>query len=242
MNKLRLDINSYFSKLTFIEETHKYFVDGKPLAKSVSGLIHKYEFPTNWDEVLTRAAAKRGVSEDEEKARWKKEEIKGCELGTETHLFAEAYAIDRTLEPTTGHQKAAVKFWNDLPEYVVPLFLELKMYHKDYMFAGTADLIFYNTLSNEIIIGDYKTNKDLFKNFMGQKMTGPFSHLIDCPYNHYQLQLSYYQILLEQYLKTTDVKVVGRNLIYLKDSGDYEIYTLDDYTDILRNELALHGI
>ena len=242
MKQLRINIDDFFKDLSFIEETHKYFVKGEPLKKSVSGLIHKYEFPTDWDKVLKQAAEKRGVTPEVEKARWKKEEDFGCALGTETHLFAEVYAVDRTLKPKTGHQRAVVNFWNDLPDFIVPLFLELKMYHKEIMFAGTADLIFYNTKTKQITIGDYKTNKDLFKNFKRQRMQGPFGHLIDCPFNHYQLQLSYYQILLEQYLQDTDVKVVGRKLIYLKDSGDYEIYELDDYTEVLREELKLYGI
>jgi len=242
MNELRLNIKQYFNALTFIEETHKYFVDGKQLKFSVSGLIHKYEHDNDWDKILKDCAARKGVTPEEEKARWDKEAEIGCELGTETHLFAEKYAEDRTLEPTTGHQKAVVNFWNDLPDFIIPLCLELQMYHKEYMFAGTADLIFYNTQTNQIIIGDYKTNKDLFKNFKMQKMKGPFSHLVDCPYNHYKLQLSYYQILLEQFLEGTDIEVIGRKLIYLKADATYEMYDLDDYTDVLRNELKLYGI
>ena len=150
----------------------------------------------------------------------------------------EGYVVDRTHKSMSGFDDAIKKFWADLPDYIVPLLLEIRMYHKKYMFAGTADILLYNTRTGQIYIADYKTNKDLFKNYQGQRMTGPFSHLLCSPFNHYKLQLSYYQILLEQ----IGIKVSGRKLIWLKKEGDYLLYNLDDYSDVLRTELETKGI
>ena len=126
-------------------------------------------------------------------------------------------------------EEAIVNFWNDLPSTVIPVVMELQMYHKEYMFAGTADILLYNTVTNTFIIGDYKTNKDLFKNYKGKTLLSPFKNLLDNPYNKYQLQLSFYQLLLEQ----TGFKVSSRKLIWLKPDGTYLLYNTDDYTDIL---------
>ena len=58
-----------------------------------------------------------------------------------------------------------MKFWRDLPTYIIPVFTELQMYHLKKMYAGTADIILFNTKTEKYIIADYKTTKDLFKKF-----------------------------------------------------------------------------
>lgn len=64
-------------------------------------------------------------------------------------------------------------------------------------------------------------------------MLGIFDNLLDSPYNKYQLQLSFYQILLEQ----IGLKVSSRKLIWLRPTGKYELYNTEDYTDVLRDWL-----
>ena len=238
MEKLQEQILNYFKELNFKEKEHQYNISGVPIKISVSGLIKKYKFPTDWSKVLTNSAKKHRKSEAEISKSWKQAADKGCEIGNEAHLFGEVYVVDRSHKSMSGFDEAIKKFWADLPDYIVPLLLEIRMYHKKYMFAGTADILLYNTRTGQIYIADYKTNKDLFKNYQGQKMTGPFNHLLCSPFNHYKLQLSYYQILLEQ----IGIKVSGRKLIWLKKDGSYLLYNLDDYSDVLRTELETKGI
>lgn len=234
MENLKSDIKEFFKELSFEEEKHLYSLGDNPIKISVSGIIKKYKHPTDWKKVLKETAERQGKTEKEISEGWDNAAKIGCEIGNEAHHFGELYPFDRTLEPKTGFDKAIMRFWNDLPDYVVPLLLEIKMYHKGYLFAGTADILLYNTRTEKIIIGDYKTNKDLFKNYNRQKMTGPFKHLLCCPFNHYQLQLSFYQILLEQ---VPGIKISGRKLIWLKPDGTYLLYNLDDYTEELKQEL-----
>lgn len=47
-------------------------------------------------------------------------------------------------------------------------------------------------------IDDYKTNKEIELENPFQKMKEPISHLDDCNYNHYALQISLYAYMLEQ--------------------------------------------
>lgn len=242
VEKLKLELQEYFSDLQFREEEHIYSVDGADLSLSVSGMIKKYKYPTNWDFIIRRVAYKRALFVDELQAEWDEAARIGCERGTKAHLFGEKYVYDRTLKPETGMDEAIVKFWNDLPDYVIPLSIELKMYHKKYMFAGTGDILLYNTKTRKVIICDYKTNKELFKTFGKQKMTRGFSDLLCCNFNHYQLQLSYYQILLEQVLTPLGIEVSGRKIIWLKEEGVYELYDTDDYTEELKLDLELIGV
>ena len=71
------------------------------------------------------------------------------------------------------------------------------MFHKTKLYAGTPDCILMNLETNNLILIDYKTNEDLFKNFKGQKLVERFSSYLDTPFNKYQIQLSYYKILLD---------------------------------------------
>ena len=91
----------------------------------------------------------------------------------------------------------------------------------------------FDTKTQSYIIADYKTNKDLLKNYKGKTMIGPFSHLLDNPLNHYVIQLSYYQLLLEQ----VGVKVSKRVIIWLGLDGNYQLFNTEDVTDILKQQL-----
>ncbi len=100
--------------------------------------------------------------------------------------------------------------------------------------SGRSDVHGHNTLNNTLILGDFKTNEDLFKNFKGQRLLKPFNFLLDTPFSKYNLQLSYYQILLEQ---IPDIKVEKRKIIWLKPSGQYFTYDTEDYTELLLKKL-----
>jgi len=234
MEYLKTNIVNYFSDLTFEEIHHKYYLNNNPINYSVSHLLKHFAKEFDAEAISKQLSQKTGVPQDYYKKDWKSTSQKAKILGTETHLFAEQYLEDRTIKPQTELQKAVVKFWQELPTYIVPILSECKMYHKDYLFAGTSDLILYNTKSNGLIIADYKTNKDLFKNYKGEKMYNPFSNLLDNSFNKYQLQLSFYQLLLEQ---ATSIKVIDRKIIHLKNDSNYIMYSTKDYTKELSEEL-----
>ena len=233
MEELKIKILDNFKGLEFVEEEHKYFYNSKPISISVSGLIKKFVKEFDAYKISGIIAQRDGLDQKDILQGWKDTAKEATDKGHSTHLFGEVYPFNREIKPTTNLEKAIVNFWNDLPPFVIPVMTEVKMFHKEYMFAGTADILLYNTLTDTFIIGDYKTNKDLFKNYKGQTMTGPFSTMLDCPFNKYQLQLSFYQILFEQ----TGLRVSSRKLIWLLPDGTYKLYDLDDHTRVLKEQL-----
>ena len=65
----------------------------------------------------------------------------------------------------------------------------------EYKVAGTADLIIEHN-DYEFSVGDFKTNKSIdFCSKYGDRLLDPVSHLSDCNYNIYSLQLSLYAYL-----------------------------------------------
>lgn len=230
MEDIKESLLSFFRGLTFNEEEHKYSINGNNIKKSVSVLIKDFCIPFDKEKISKIKSERENISQQELLDSWKKEADDSIVRGKQAHLFGEIYAFNRTLRPQSMFDVAIMKFWNDLPKYVIPIVTELQMYHKKKLYAGTADIILYNTKTNKFIIGDYKTNKDLFKNFKGQKLQDRFSNFLDTPFNKYQLQLSYYQILLEQ----AGVEISNRKIIWLKPDGNYEIYNTQDLTQYLK--------
>lgn len=257
MEILKTSIKNYFKELRFIEESHSYYVNGEKIKKSVSKMIGHYYKPFD-DKKLSEELAEKNnemidvtggftgfhIAAEEKTAstytdKWQEITKEACDRGHDVHLFGEHYPYHRDLEFNTNQKKQIKAFWDSLPSHIVPLFTELQMYHKIFLFAGTADILLYDTKKKCIIIADYKTNKDLFKNFAGKTMLGRFSNLLDNPFNHYQLQLSYYQLLLERALKdlNLDIKITRRTIIYLPLEGEYKLYNTDDYTELLSKDM-----
>lgn len=231
-------ISMFFNGIHLNDEDHVYTLHGKNKLPSVSKKIESYYKEFDEENISRGVAKKRGVSQKQVLEEWATIRDEACNRGTRVHNFGEDYVYNRTLNPLCNQERAVVKFWNDLPEHIVPLIMELQMHHMLYMFAGTADIPLYNKKTDTVIIADYKTNKDLFKNFAGQKLLPPFENLLDNPFNKYQIQLSYYQLLFEQ----TGYRVSSRKIIWLKTDGNYEVFDTVDYTNELIIELEKNNV
>lgn len=235
MEKMRHIIRESFKDLEFNEEKHIYSVDGKAFNGSVSKLIETFYEKFDAPKIAKRTAKYRGITVEEVLAEWAATNKEAITRGNRVHIFGELYPFNRGMKPSCPQEEAVVKFWEELPEWIVPVGVEIKMYHKVFRFPGTADILLFNTKTQEYIIADYKTNKDLFKNFKEKKMLGMFSEFLDNPFNHYQIQLSFYQILLAQ----LGIKVYKRTIVWLNLDGTYTLYDTQDLTVELEQYLKV---
>lgn len=224
------DLKEYFNLLQFNEEEHTYIVDTKK-KKSVSKWVETFVEHTDFDAIAQGIADYKGVTKEEIQAPWIKKNEESIIKGHRVHAFAEGDMVN----PELPQEFAVVKFHKELDfrRYGV-VCKELKMYHQDHSLAGTCDLLLYDCWQNKFIIADYKTNEDLFKNYKGKTLVDPFEYLLDTPYNHYQIQLSFYQLLVEQ----TGIEVSERWVIWLKDDGDYMKFETIDLTVELKQQLS----
>ena len=80
------------------------------------------------------------------------------------------------------------------------MYPEHMVYLKSTGICGQSDLV--EVVNGKVNIIDYKTNKEIktegFTNWEGitEKMLDPISHLDDCNFNHYALQLSIYMYII----------------------------------------------
>lgn len=134
---------------------------------------------------------------------------------------------------------AVVEFWEALPKSIVPIAAENKVFNikDEYAYSGTFDILFYydpaidgKVSNNEgLMVFDYKTNKDLYKNFKLKKLLSPFDELLDMPLSIYKLQLTAYQMCLEK----VGLHVVARRIIWLLPNGTFQKIPLEEYCKML---------
>lgn len=236
-----------FSDLTFDSQRHLYHWKGKIVPLSVSGLVerHVHKFDPHkivygGKSIVELSAAKasrnegREISVHELQHSWQTINKNACELGTEIHAFMEEYTGLQT--PKLPQERAGIQYIKDVSREYIISFRELRAYSREFNYAGTMDIPLKYKNKDVFVIDDYKTNKDLFKSY--DNLKPPFDHLEATPYNKYQLQLSYYQIMLEE----IGLEIENRRLVYLKADGTYRIFPLFDFTDDLRYYLKTHKV
>lgn len=200
-----------------------------------------------------------GLTKEEILAQWAVKSGHACEFGTEVHAFGESMFyymteqydkilpecqhkfVDGRPHPSNPQEEAIVKFWDDIPETFVPVLAETKVFNRNGTpYAGTFDILFYYVNEEKpeksgLVIFDYKTNEDLFKNFRQQKLLWPFNDMLDMSYSYYEIQLGCYQIPLEN----LGYNVIARRLIWVKPDGTYESLRVDEISNRVRDALDI---
>lgn len=227
------DLLTMFDDLEFDEGRHMYFVNGDNYP-SVSSRLHDHCEEFDEDYWLARKAPQLGVTIEELRAQWHKKRDDACAKGHDCHYFLEHFKLGMEHLADTPEKKAGVLFlqhyiYKENPRYFI-ITQEYRMVHREFKYCGTTDMLLWDSWEKKIIVADWKTNEDLFKTFGTLKT--PFNFLTSNPYNKYQLQFSYYQLMVEQ----SKYKVSERWLIYLEADGMYTIHKTEDYT----KELTRH--
>lgn len=237
-----------FGDIVFLEEGHKYTIDGNEYTP-VSNVIQMYEPVVDWDKKAGDYARKYGRKKEDVQKEWKLNNLRSTISGTRTHEFGESYTNmmcghpERiceqnkpqyipeydTLVPTYPKEESIKKFYDELEPNLHPVGAEFKLSSK-YMpdvnpICGTCDLLFYDSNTDTYVIGDWKTNKSLIKEYSRSHrimMNGCVSGLVDEPLSHYTIQFNIYQTMLE----SVGLKISRRILIWLKEDGTYERFEI----------------
>lgn len=255
--EIRNKILTSFDGLEFVDEGHKYFLNGEEL-QSVSSVVSAYESEFDTVSKAIAYAEKNGETPEYWIDKWRFTNLKATISGTSVHEYGESlawlhmghpenitdgnkykYIEDKGwLIPTRTKEEAALKFWNELNENLYVVLPETRVFNvgNTIKYAGTFDLLMYynnpkDSSKSGLVVYDYKTNKDLYKDYSRthfKMLKQPFGKLFDEPFGGYTIQLSLYTLALEK----IGLKVLGRRIIWLKDDGTYETIP----TDYLKNE------
>lgn len=165
------------------------------------------------------------------------ERNKSCERGTKIHSnFEEMYYTSEKQDLKKfglgGVFTCKKGYYElDLEKGVYPEFLvSLKSSDGILRVAGQIDLLIKD--GNDIIIVDYKTNKEIKKHSYFDKnkfsrimMKYPLNNIEDCNFYHYSLQLSTYAYLLQQIKPELNIKKLM--LIHIDHNDKITEYTVD---------------
>lgn len=216
--------------LTFDKASHSYRnAHTNEQYISATTLINRFKKKFDADFHAKRAAEKEGVTPEEIKARWKKINDESKVKGSNIHDAIDDYNKTGVINEQYKEIIAAI---SALGLYDVSKSkCEELVYNHPYKLAGTADII--EDQGSYFNVYDFKTNKKFnLSSPYGATLLDPLTHLSECEYSIYALQLSLYAYM---YNSMTGKRVGKLAIIYLTPENKTEVYNTPYlYTDILK--------
>jgi ATP-dependent exoDNAse (exonuclease V) beta subunit len=207
----------------FEKERHKYFhIETGEEYKSVTTILGLYEPHFDSENIAKAVARKDGRTKEDVLAEWKHINQVANDKGNFVHNLLEKYLkCNRLYVPKTPKEKKLLLGFQKIEhqiDYGEEYYPEKILWNDEYKVAGMSDLIVKNDDEYFSII-DYKTNKKFnFYSPYNKHLLEPLSHLQDCQYTVYSLQLSIYAYLYEQ---ISGLKCKRLIIGYLADSEEF---------------------
>lgn len=247
-----------FQHITYDDRPHKYYCDheefisvttliGKYMPKFRSEYFLKYKtleklgnrvksdksrgVPENHINVNGKNVLYKDINVDTTAlaSEWKEKSRIGLHRGNILHRYMELayfgkYERDRIV--------CCDKLVND-NKHLVPIALEFVIGCTEYKVAGQFDGLFYNTLTDEVELHDYKVDEKVEFENRFETMLEPLNFLDACNGNKYMVQLNMYAYILEKY---TSIKI-DKLLIQNFKPKTYRTYQMPKDFMIIENLL-----
>lgn len=241
-----------FDRITFYDDKHSYKIDNEPSANlSVTGLVNTVKEPFDEEKWAGIKAREFGCTPEEMKLVWKKNNQMATYQGSTLHNYIDNFyqnkvkpynrVLAESILGQTLHEmmyknlKTLVKqfnnFYSDTEEYILPIKNEFVVGDLgDTRICGMLDMLAYNTLTEQFEIFDFKTNKKFtIESDFEKKLLPPVSHLDECEFNIYSLQLSLYKLFIQKY---TDIKIDKLKIVWFSVNNDnYKVIELKYYPE-----------
>jgi ATP-dependent exoDNAse (exonuclease V) beta subunit len=243
-----VSLENSFSDIIFLEKNHKYTIAGEPAKMSVSQLIKNYEKPFDSQKAASFVAQRDGFTVEEILNQWEFAKDYSCHKGSEFHKYVENFfnrrqiSLDRDSINLFFDKRKQFKYDNSVDLYYKEIAHLIRNFINFYNWwkrehilikpefvvgdeesgiCGSIDNLSYNFKTKELVIFDYKTNKEIKrKNPRKEKLLGVLSHLDQCEYTKYSLQLSLYSTIIE---KVTSFKVPKSYIVWMSGKDNYEL-------------------
>jgi len=196
---------------TLDEATHIYNIKGETDYMSMTTFIHNLFSKFDENKIIdTMMASKKwptnkyfGQTKQEIKDMWEKNKVEASTAGTKMHYDIECFYNDINNPPQNDsiEFKYFMNFHTDFKDHLEPYRTEWIVYDEDIKIAGSIDMIFKKTSTNEILeIYDWKRCKEIVKstNFNKWSTNELIDHIPDTNYWHYSLQLNGYKYILNK--------------------------------------------
>lgn len=247
--------------LIFIPETHSYksLLDPDKEWVSVTKITSKFKKPFDSEKISEKVSKSKkskwyGKSPEDVLAIWDAEKNRSLALGNWYHdqMEKNLLAFDtikrndvvlKIYKPVINENGYKIAPNQILDEGIYP---ELFVYNNNLGICGQSDLV--EIIGNKIYITDYKTSKEIKKqsytNWEGvsSKLLPPLSHLDDCNFIHYCLQLNLYLYMIQRQNPNLTYGKMTINHILFEDEGfddnGYPIYKQTTDGDFIIKEVV----
>lgn len=233
-------------KIKFEEKEHRYFYEGTECI-SVSNVVDFFCEFQDFDKITQTYAQRRNLSDWRVvREKWKLKGTIASTQGTWVHQYGEDlnnllnnYPISDSIKnfalqedyliPLHPKASAIYKYFIWLiNNKEIPFIAEIKLILPEYGITGTFDQLVYSTKEKGFIIRDYKTNETLTKDFK-KPMLPPFEGFNDEALSHYEIQQNLYSLML----RNIGIKVLRKELVWVKDNETFQLIPLHNIEDKL---------
>ena len=204
--------------IIFDEKPHIYYIEGESYDKSVTSFIHDFFGEFEPDKIIDKfydmwqsnpSSKYYGLEPDEIKHMWEENGKLQSQLGTKLHQNIELFYNEEEIDYDEVEFEHFMNFHKE-HMHLKPFRTEWMIYAKDLKLAGSIDMVYEE--EGILHIYDWKRSKEIKEQNQYQEGKYPLSHLPDCNYWHYSLQLNCYKAILEKYY---NVKVGDLYLVVL---------------------------
>ncbi len=177
--------------------------DSRPVP-SVTQFVGHYCPKFDAETQAARTAARKGLTPAALLAEWRAAGDKACAMGTRVHANQERMMHgQQPIADAVDEREAAIGAAGVAAMNAIiaagwrPAAAERMVASYFYRLAGTVDAIFQR--GGEVMLADWKTNAAIKRdNAYGVRCLPPISHLPDCEYARYSLQLNLYERILKR--------------------------------------------
>jgi hypothetical protein len=245
-----------FNDITFYDEPHKYFLNGKELI-SVTTLIHKYQEDFDEDYWSDYKSNQYNIPQKHVIRAWNFINKKGTIKGSAIHDYTEnlfqnkefeyplqtiinEFGFDPVWNEYQTTKKHVDKFYKDVHGKLIPIRTEFVVFDRESLVGGMLDMLFYNVKANEFQIWDWKTNKKFSREEKGRHLLDELCTIEDCDLEVYSLQLEMYKQIIQ---KNTGITLGKSYIVWFSHNNEsYEIMETKDrkyYIDLILEKRKL---
>lgn len=214
--------------IVFIENTHKYLVKNidPDEITSVTTLIHNYFPAFNAEKVIEKMRARENfndskyseMTDKEILKKWEDESKSASKEGIVLHKKIEEFYLGKSVSSNTSQDFQYFLNFNDTIKNDYKIYrTEWSIYVEEFKIAGQLDALFIHKDTGEFLLCDWKRSKDIKISNRFETGLGCLSHLDNCNYNHYSIQLNIYKYILENYY---NIKISRMMLVILHPNQD----------------------
>ena len=226
----------------FNNAIHQYKASEKiltPVTRFVNSFFPEFDAK----RIAKRYAAKHGLDVADVLAEWKANGQLAATMGTAVHRYAEVEIQNLIFDgPQNNHYDG---YYRAVDRVIAKLLKRFEFINTERIvfsvklgLAGTIDLLMRDPENDDILIFDWKTNKEITtQNSYNQFALSPIGHLDNCHFAKYSLQLNTYKRIMqaENYFPGAAFRMA---LIHLENNGEgtvtdkwFKVRDMDDEID-----------